>query len=305
MGVLRTILALLALVAPGALHAQQPTPPAEPKFEIRRVPRAHRNETNRYRELGVGELGFAFSAYYTARSYNISDISGLDNSLATSWLYSFDPWGLGSRAHIEWRITPEWRLSFMPRADVAFGILNASYDNIHDFNQLSFSHGYRGANDVQKLSLNLEFEFSTRWRWLWWINKFNAWMVFRRRDIRANEAVFRDPQLGAIDRIRDRERVDWEQAYLFGSGTGVGFEFFFVDESYRFLVGTLWRPFNQVVFRDKGGITNGFEIFVRSVDFELTNQVGLYFEAAVQAYLPTDEFNDIYYTQFSIGVRFR
>lgn len=300
------LLAALPLLAP--LQAQDDTPVEDMKFDVKRQPYGrslHPNETPRFREVGVGEFGLAWNIFYTARSYNITDYSKLDNSLATSWLYSFDPWGLGARAHIEYRVSNEWRFSFSPRADVAYGILNTQSPNTHDIDGLPFDRNYRGANDQQKLSLNLEFEFAARWRYMWFVHKFESWMVFRRREIRAFDSVYRDPQLGTLARIKDRERVDWEQSYLFGTATGVGFEFFFLPESTRFIIFALWRPFNNIVFRDKGGLSNGFEIMIRSADFELTNQIGLFFEISVQAYLPTDEFNDVYYSQFSIGVKFR
>ncbi|MCA8911422.1 MAG: hypothetical protein KDB82_06940 [Planctomycetes bacterium] len=280
----------------------------EMKFELRRQPYAnerHPNETPRYRETEVGGFGLAWNVYYTARSYNITDIRGVDNSLSSNWLYGMDPWGLGARAHIEYRVSNEWRLSFMPRVDAAFGIYNTQYPNTHEINGLPFSRNYRGANDSQKLSLNVEFEFAARWRFMWFVHKFNSWMVFRRRAIRAFDSVYRDDQLGVLGTIKDRHRVDWEQSYLFGTATGVGFEFFFLPESSRFILFALWRPFNNVSFRNKGGITNGLEVVVRSADFELTNQVGIYFEVDIQMYLPTDEFNDIYYSQFSIGIKFR
>ncbi|MCB9933305.1 MAG: hypothetical protein H6841_07785 [Planctomycetes bacterium] len=304
--IILALLAALPLLAP--LCAQDGTRVEDMKFELKRQPHErslHPNETPRFREVGVGEFGVAWNVFYTARSYNISDISGLDNSLATSWLYSFDPWGLGMRAHIEYRISNEWRLSFGPRADVAYGILNTQYPNTHEIEGLPFSRNYRGANDQQKLSLNLEFEFAARWRFMWFVHKFESWMVFRRREVRAFDSLYRDPQLGALAYIKDRERVEWEQAYVFGTATGVGFEFFFLPESTRFILFALWRPFNNISFRDKGGISNGIELMVRSADFELTNQFGVFFEFSVQMYLPTDEFNDVYYTQFSIGVKFR
>lgn len=298
---------LMALLAP-ALAGQEETAPEDMEFDIKRQPyerKLHPSETPKFKEVGVGEVGVAWNVYYTARSYNISDIRGLDESLATSWLYSFDPWGLGGRAHIEYRISNEWRLSFMPRADVAFGILNTEHPNTFEINDVPFSRNYHSKNDNQKLSLNLEFEFAARWRFMWFVHKVNTWMVFRRREVKAFDTVYRDPQLGTLGTIKDRERVDWEQAYLFGTATGVGFEFFFLPESSRFTVFALWRPFNNVTFRDKGGLTNGMEFVIRSNDFELSDQYGIFFEINMQFYLPTDEFNDIYYTQFSIGVKFR
>jgi hypothetical protein len=44
---------------------------------------------------------------------------------------------------------------------------------------------------------------------------------------------------------------------------------------------------------------------VRSTDFELTNQSGLFFSVSFQAYLDTDEFNRVYFTQLSFGIRWR
>lgn len=290
------------------LPAQDDTAPEDMKFEIKREPyerKLHPSETTKYREVGVGEFGVAWNVYYTARSYNISDIRGLDQSLATSWLYSFDPWGLGLRTHIEYRANNEWRFSFMPRADAAFGFLNTEHPNRFDLKDLPFDRNYHSSNDTQKLSVNLEFEFAARWRFMWFVHKVNAWMVFRRREVRAYDTRYRDPQLGTIGTVREPKRVDWEQAIVFGTATGVGFEFFFLPESSRFIVMALWRPFNNVSFRDKGGLTNGLEFVVRSSDFELSDQFGIFFELSVQMYLPTDEFNDIYYSQFSIGVKFR
>jgi hypothetical protein len=85
----------------------------------------------------------------------------------------------------------------------------------------------------------------------------------------------------------------------------VGFEFFFVDEAARFIVFLMARPFNTVKFRDDSATTHGGEFVLRSADFELTNHAGIYFEFGMQLFLQTAEFNDIYYTQFSIGVRWR
>lgn len=302
-----TILFLLTLLPCTALHAQAPAaePTAEElKFDVP-GPRRHPSETGRYRQTGIGEFGLAFNIYYTVRSYNITDKSGLDNSLATSWLYSFDTWGLGLRTNIDYRISNEWRLSIMPRADVGFGILNNSYTNTHELEGLPFTRNYRGANDMQKLSLNFDLEFSLRWRFMWFVNKFNSWMVFRKRTIRANDTDHRDNQLGTLGRISDRDRIDWEQAYVMGAATGIGFEFFFMPESTRLTLFALYRPFNWVSFRGKDDLTHGMEFMIRSNDFELTDQFGIFFEVSAQLFLPTENFNDIYYTQFSIGVKFR
>jgi hypothetical protein len=304
------ILMFLVLLAPAASaqSEDEEIAPEDMRFELRRRPyerTGHPSETDRFREVGVGEVGVAWNVYYTVRSYNISDIKGLDNSLSSNWLFAFDPWGLGLRSHIEYRVSNEWRLSFIPRADVAFGILNSSYTNTHELEDLPFTRNYRGANDAQKLSVNFDFEFAARWRFMWFVGKFNSWMVFRRRVIRANDSSYRDPQLGTLSDIKDRKRVDWDQAYLFGGATGVGFEFFFLPESSRFILMALWRPFNHVSFRQRSGVTHGLEFVVRSADFELTNQIGLFFEIGVQMYLPARDFNDIYYTQFSVGVKFR
>lgn len=301
----------LALFAPLPLSAQEaPTnpEPEELEFDIKREParrNLHPSETGKYRELGIGELGFAFASFYTARSYNISDIRKLDHSLATSWLYSFDPWGLGTRLHAEYRVSNEWRLSIIQRADVAFGILNTPHHETFSFENLPFSRNYPAANDNLKLSLNLEFEFSARWRWLWFTAKANSWMVFRRTKVTGYRDSYVDEQLGTLDKVKDRKRTEWDNAFVYGASTGVGFDFFFVDEAARFIVFALWRPFNVIRFRDATGISNGLEVVIRSADFDLTNQAGIYFEVGVQMYLPTDEFNDVYYSQFSFGIRWR
>jgi hypothetical protein len=299
-------LIMLALLALPCLHAQG-LEPHDIDFDIRaQRPRSlHPSETERFREVGLSEWGLAWNVYYTVRSYNISDIRGLDNSLSTNWLNSFDTFGLGVRAHIEHRHSADWRFSILPRADVAYGILNSSYHNEFEFEDLPFTRNLPSANDSQKLSLNLDLEFAARYRWLWLTAKFNSWMVFRKREIRGYTPSFRDDQLGEISRVSNRKRTEWEQAYLFGAAVGPGFEFFFLDPQSRFIVFTLYRPFNHVEFRGGTGVTHGFEVMVRSADFEISNVAGVFFEASVQAYLPTDHFNDIYYTQFSIGVKFR
>lgn len=302
----------LALAAPAGLRAQEaPTNPGGPEdleFRLRREPPrrgSHPSETPKYRELGIGELGFAFATFLTARSYNISDIRKLDHSLATSWLHSFDPWGLGTRIHAEYRISTEWRFSVIQRADVAFGILNTPHHETFGFHNLPFTQNYPAGNDNQKLSLNLELEFSLRWRWLWFTAKANSWMVFRRTKVRGYRDSFVDDQLGTLDTVKDRNRTDWDNAFVYGASTGIGFDFFFVDESARFIVFAMWRPFNVIRFRDATGISNGLEFVIRSADFDLTNQMGIYFEASAQMYLPTDEFNDVYYSQLSLGLRWR
>lgn len=296
-----TLLGLcFALCAP-VLRAQAPASPSEVETGRER----HPSETPMYHELGIGEFGFAAAFFYTARSYNISDIRKLDHSLSTNWLYSFDPWGLGGRVHAEYRVSTEWRLSLVPRADVAFGIVNNSHHETFGFFDLPFTQNYRAAQDAQKLSVNLELEFSARWRWLWFTLKGSSWMAFRRTAIRADRSTYFDTQLGTLDYVKDRERVDWDQAYVYGPSTGVGFEFFFLDEAARFVAFVMARPFNFVQFRDATGVTHGLEVVVRSTDYDITDQAGIYFEASIQMYLPTDEFNDVYYTQFSLGVRWR
>ena len=291
----------LLLLVPLPLAAQQPAP----EFDVLRERRAHPAETPMYRELGIGDFGVAFAAYYTARSYNISDIRGLDNSLATSWLYSFDPWGLGFRTHFEFRASSEWRLSLIPRLDAAFGLLNNSHHETFGFHTLPFTQNYDAANDAMKLSVNLELEFSARWRWLWLTAKGSGWGVFRRTSVKSYRDSYVDPQLGTLDLVKDRERVDWDQGYVYGFSTGVGFEFFFVDEATRFVVFVMARPFNFVQFRGATAMTHGMEVLLRSADFELTHHVGVYFEVSMQLYLPTREFNDVYYSQFSLGIRWR
>src|SRR5690606_5200923 len=192
------ILCLAATALPCGLLAQESGPPGE--FEVkRRLARAtHPSETDRYSAIGLKEWGLAWNVYYTMRSYNVTDIRGLDESLATSWLYSFDPWGLGVRAHIEHKATTEWSFSIMPRVDAAYGILNTSHHNPHELEEPPFTRNFRGSNDSQKLSIRAELEFAARWRWLWFVGKVDSWMVFRRRAIRANDTVYRDDQLGTL-----------------------------------------------------------------------------------------------------------
>lgn len=300
----RAILILCLLCAAAPLLAQEASPA---EFDIKRKPprTLHPTETERFRQLGLEEWGVAWNVFYTARSYNITDIRGLDQSLSTSWLYSFDFAGLGARAHIEYRISPEWTFSILPRADIGFGILNEAYHNTHELTDLPFDRNYRGANDMLKLSTRAELEVALRWRWMWFVVKFDSWMVFRRREIRANDTAYRDPQFGTLSSIKDRKRVDWEQAYVFGAATGVGFEFFFLDPSVRFVLFALYRPLNNVTFRNGTSLTHGMEYTVRSADFDISNVVGVYFEIGFQAFLQTEEFNNIYYSQFSIGLKFR
>jgi hypothetical protein len=304
---LRLILLAVLLAVPSLLYGQVDESPAQPEFDMRRShPRPlHPSETERFREVGLRDWGVAFNFYYTTRSYNISDTRRLKNSLATTWLNSFEIGGLGARVHVEHRLSPEWRMSFLPRADIAYGILNSSYHNEFEFEDLPFKRNLPSANDSQKLSLNLEFEFAMRWRWLWFTAKANSWMVFRKREIRGYTPSFRDPQLGVISDVSNRKRTEWEQAYLFGGATGVGFEFFFLDPQVRFILFTLVRPYNYVQFRGGSGITHGMEIMVRSADFDISNVVGIFFEASFQAYLPTSDFSNIYYSQFAVGIRFR
>lgn len=301
---LRATLILCLLCAAAPLLAQEPSPT---EFDIQRKPprSLHPSETERFRQIGLQEWGVAWNVFYTARSYNITDIRGLDQPLSTSWLYSFDFVGLGGRAHIEYRMSPEWAFSILPRLDVGYGILNESYHNTHELTDLPFKRNYRGANDMQKLSMRTELEVAARWRWLWFVAKFDAWMVFKRREIRANDTVYRDPQFGTLSTIKDRKRVDWEQAYVFGAATGIGFEFFFLDPSVRFVIFALYRPFNNITFREGTGISHGMEYTIRSADFDISNVVGVYFEIGFQAYLQTEEFNNVYYSQFSIGLKFR
>jgi hypothetical protein len=284
---------------PAGLCAQE----ERPAFDLRPAP--HPSETPRYRELAPGQWGVAWNVYYTLRSYNVTDIRGLDNSLATSWLNSFDFWGLGVRAHVEHRHSIDWRFSILPRLDAAYGILNSSYHNTFELEDLPLSRNYPSANDVQKLSLFTGVEAAARWRWLWLTARGDGWMVFRRREIRGYTVNFRDPQLGALSGVKDRKRVEWEQAYVYGAAVGTGFEFTFMPESSRIIIFTLLRPYNVVQFRGGSAVTHGFELSLRSADFELTDQSGCFFEFSVQAYLPAGEFNRVYYSQISLGAKFR
>ncbi len=303
----RTVLILLLSVFATALCAQDDYD--LPEFEIKRgggEESNHGSETSRFHETGIKEFGFTYAIFYTTRSYNVTDIHGFDNQWSTVWLKSFDFWGLGFLTSMEYRFAPEWRLNFTPRADVAYGILNEPRHVEHELQQLPFKRNYRGAYDMQKISLDMRFEFAVRWRYLWFVQDFQAFLAWRRVEIRAYDTNYEDDQLGPLDLIKDRERVDWEHIYMFGAGTGIGFEWFFLDESYRFVTLALWRPYASLSFRDRSALTNGLEMVIRSANFDMTDRMGLYFEISGQLFLPVDrKFNNIFYTKFSIGVRFR
>ena len=318
----RLFLIILALGACSALSAREldlsrltltdPKPQprdAWPAFEIRRggsEPARHDSETPKFREVGVKEIGVTWAVFYTTRSYSITDVRGLDNSWSSSWAKSFDFLGLGAQASIEYRFRPEWRMNFTPRVDIAFGIHNQPRHHTHELQVLPFTRNYLGADDQQKMSINLRFEYAVRWRYLWFVQEVQGFFAFRRTEIRAYDTDYQDDQLGTLDRIKDRDRVDWDQFITFGTGTGIGFEWFFLDEAYRIVTLMLWRPFNNVSYRGAGGMTNGLEFILRSSTFEISDQLGIYFEASFQLYLPTNrEFSMIYNSQFSLGVRFR
>lgn len=303
----RAVFILLACLFAPALFALDDD---LPRFEIKRgggeESARHRSETSRFRETGVKEFGFTYAVFYTLRSYNVTDIHGLDNQWSSVWVKSFDFWGLGFQTSMEYRFAPDWRINLTPRADVAYGILNEPRHVEHSLQKLPFNRNYRGAYDIQKISVDLRFEFAVRWRYLWFVQDFQAFLAFRRVAIRAYDTDYEDDQLGKLDLIKDRERVDWEHIYMFGAGTGIGFEWFFIDESYRFVTLALWRPYASLSFRDRSGLTNGIELVIRSSNFEITDQLGIYFEISGQAFLPVDHrFNTIYFTKFSVGVRFR
>lgn len=296
---------MLCMLAPALLAQEEELP----RFEIKRgggEDARHGSETTRFRETGIKDFGFTYAVFYTTRSYNVTDIHGLDNAWSSVYIKSFDFWGLGFQTSMEYRFRPDWYINLTPRVDVAYGILNEPRHVEHELQKLPFKRNYRGAYDMQKLSLDIRFEFAMRWRYLWFVQDFQAFLAWRRVEIRAYDSNYEDDQLGPLDLIKDRERVDWEHLYMFGAGTGIGFEWFFLDESYRFVTLALWRPYANLNFRERSGLTNGFEMILRSANFSISDQIGIYFELSGQLFLPVDrKFNNIYFTKFSIGVRFR
>lgn len=304
------ILLLAPVVAAQSLTPVKPEPapipaaaPEDMKFEIGRTAPS---ETDRYRALSIGDWGISYSAFYAMHTYNITDIDGLDNSLSSNWLYGMDTFGLGGKLHIEHRLNEEWKLSIIPRLSVAFGWYNTSYHNTFEFDSLPFTSNVRSANDSMKLSVDADVEFAARWRWLWLVGKLNTWSVFRQRHIKANNKVFRDPQLGVLDSVTTPEYTAYEQAYVLGGATGVAFDFFAMSKSTPLIVYLLWLPWNYVEFRGSGGYTNGFEIIVRSTDYNLTDQSGLYLELGIQGLVQIDgEVNDVYFTTFAFGIKWR
>ncbi len=284
---------------PRWLKGQSETP-------AREKPAGHTSETRRFRETGIGEFGVNWAIFSTTRGYNVTDIRGLDHPWSARYMASLDFWGFGGAAIVDYRLTPDWRITTTYRVDAAYGIVNQSRHETHSLQTLPVKRNYRGSYDQQKLSLNLSFEFAARWRYMWIIADFDGLLAFRRIDIRAYDTDFEDNQLGRLDLIKDRKRVDWDHIYKLGAGIGVGFEWFFVDEYARFVTVLMWRPWTWVTYRGASGFTNGLEFIMRSAPFELSNHIGVYFEFSVQMYLPVPrEFNQIYYSQFSIGVRFK
>lgn len=295
------VLVLLIIVSAGSLFAEE--------FDVERQPidrSIHPSETDMFKEVGAGDWGVGWASFFSFHSYNITDIRGLDHSLATNWLNSFD-FGVGARANIEYRMTPDWYMTLMPRVDIGGGLLNYGRHETFELETIDITRNLPSKNDTKKLSVNVEFEVDFRWRFIWFINKFQAFNVFQRRHVRGYVPTFGNSQFGTLDRVKDRDRLEWEQAHIIGGATGIGFEFFFVDPATRFMVYTLARPFTYIEFRDASAFSPlGFEVGVRSTDFELTDEIGLYFDLSVQFYLPLKrEFNDIYVSQFSIGVKFR
>ncbi|MCC6574114.1 MAG: hypothetical protein IT462_10000 [Planctomycetes bacterium] len=268
--------------------------------------RPHGSETDRFREAGIGEFSVQGAFFSHTRTYNVTDIRGFDHPWSGKLLPSADYFGLGGVCIVDYRVSADWRITVTHRADFAYGFLNSPRHESHSLRQLPFSRNYRGAYDQQKLSFNLGVEIAARWRYMWIVHDFDALMAFRRIKIRAYDTDYEDDQLGRLDFIKDRKRTDWDHIFLLGAGVGVGFEWFFIDEGARFVTVLTWRPWTYVSFRDASGFTNGFEFNMRSAPFELTNQIGLYFDFTFQAFLPVDhEFNQIYQMQFSIGLRFK
>jgi hypothetical protein len=260
------------------------------------------SETNRFREALPGERSYTSMLTWAPRYFNATSIDGFDDSFSKRWLPSMQLVALRYEGILDFRLNHDLTLSIRPQLGFGYG-----YSTLGSHEQFRLSTANRLASVSTKFTINqlmLDIGATVGLRIRAWEGFFDWRSVyaFRFQRLTASETAVRDAGTGLVDTVRAKVRKETARAFLNGGGFGIAAHFGAEPWNYRFAV--TYRPMTVLDYDHRSGTLQGIGLELKADGLRLSDDAALALGFRFDFWLPNNDFNDVLFFEFNIGVRF-
>lgn len=266
------------------------------------IPAAGASETPRFREAAPGEWSRTHVITWNPRYFNATDTRGFDDSFSRRLITSMTYISARYEQQADYRLGAKHWLSFRPTASLAYGYSTMSSHEMFLLGTVDREVDMPSKFDIGQLIGDIgatagirgeDHEVFVDW------SSLAAWR-FQRVVSQGTQKI--DPVTGLVDSIRAPTRNEEDRAFF--HQTGIGYAFHFGAEPWNYRFAMLWRPVAHLTWQDRSATLMGFGIDMRADGFRLSDDVGLALHLKFDFFLPKDDFNDVFWFELGIGVRF-
>lgn len=287
-----TLLALAAAVAifAASLNAQD------------RLPSASASDTPRFREAQVGEWATTSFLAWSPRYFNATDISAFDDSFSRRLITSLGLLTAKYERQMDYRLGERDWLTLRPALGVGYGYSTMSsheefrLNSVNRYVETSTKFGIGQA--IGDLGLAVGYRHGAHELYL----DFQSVFALRFQRLKSNELSKIDPVSGLVDSIESPVRNETHKAWFHNLGIGYGLHV--GTEPWNYRLSAEYRPLAYLEWQRRSTTTHGFGIGAQADGFRLSDDIGLALHFRFDFYLPKDDFNDIFWFEFGVGVRF-
>ncbi len=288
--ILSSCLVLILLLACSAgLQAQSRTPITA-------------SETSEFREAQPGEWAYTNFITWAPRYVNVTDVRGFDDSLSRRFVPSLTFVSARYERAMKYRLSHQTWFSLRPTASFGYGYSAFSSHEEFRLNTVDREVAVPAKFGVGQIHADLGASFGI-WSgahevYLDWSSLF-AWR-FQSLKARVNTAT--DPVSGLVDSLREPLRRQTHLAQL--HSLGVGYALHVGNEPWNYRIAFTVLRVTEVSWNDHRTLVAGSGFDVRADGFRLSDDVGLALHFKFDWWLPRRGFNDIFWFELGVGVRF-
>jgi hypothetical protein len=288
---------LAAGISPWDLFATADQPSDEP-HGLRSA-----SETDKYRESLPGETSFTNAVSWAPRYFNVTRTEGFDDSLSKRWLTNLHLVGVRYEGILAHRLDHDRSIIFRPTAALTYNYSWISSDEM--FRLRTVQREVAVSSSFQTNQLFADFGASLGYSGRVW-EGFLDWrsmLAFRFQRLTTNERSVVDPLGGLIDNVESPVRNETTRAFMHSFGIGAALHFGHEEANYRLAL--TYRPFTLMDYDHRNGtLQHGIGLELKHDGLRLSDDSALNLAFRFDFWLPSQEFNDVFWFEINLGVRF-
>ena len=284
-----TLICVLLLIAPSLVAQDSP------------LTREHTSETNRYREALPGEWASSYFITYAPRYINATAIKGFDDSFMPKFIPGMNYASMRFESLLEYKIDNSFSFGLRPSLGLGYGFTTYSSHGLFKLATIGGEQDMPAKFAVDQLTWDIGTQASLRWESLEFFLDTRWMNAHRFRRIEASSGIFSGAS-GFIDNLESKIRQEDDRLTFSDWGFGIGYHI--NDLTWNYRAALVYRPATIVDFKGQGSTLSGFGVDFRADGLQLSDDLGLALSFRWDFWLPSDEFNDVFFFELGIGIRF-